>query len=285
MKDYYELLGVSRSASDQEIKTAYRKQALQWHPDRNKEPGAADKFKEINKAYEVLSDQSKKQLYDQVGHDAFERGGGGSAASGGFGGRQGPFSYTYSSSGGNPFEDLGGFSDPFEIFEQFFGTRSPYSGQSRARAREMYQIQLSFEEAVAGIEKDVQIGGSTKKIKVPAGVDDGTRIRFTDFDLIVRVSPSNVFKRDGQDIYLEQEISYPLAVLGGTIEVKTLNGKVKLRVRAGTQGGTAVRLRSEGIPYPNSNRRGDMYVVYKIQIPQKVSNAVKKALQELQQKL
>ena len=284
MADYYELLGVSRSANDQEIKSAYRKQALEWHPDRNKSPEAAEKFKQINKAYEVLSDPNKKQMYDQVGHDAFERGGGNSAAGGGFGGRQGPFTYTYSyGGGGNPFEDLGG-TDPFEIFEQFFGSRSPFSGQ-RARARDTYQIEITFDEAVAGIEKEVRIGSSSKKIKIPAGVDDGTRMRFSDFDLLIRVGSSTMYKRDGQDLYLEKEISYPLAVLGGTIEVQTLDGKVKLRIRAGTQSGTAVRLRGQGIVHPNSNRKGDMYVIYKIHVPQKVSGSLKKALQELQEKL
>ncbi len=279
------MLGVGRSATDQEIKTAYRKQALEWHPDRNKSPEAAERFKQINKAYEVLSDSNKRQMYDQLGHDAFERGGGNSAAGAGFGGRQGPFSYTYSYGGGNPFEDLGGVSDPFEIFEQFFGSRSPFGGQSRTRARDVYQIEISFEEAVAGVEKEVQMGSGSKKLKIPAGVDDGTRIRFSDFDLLVRVRPSPLYRRDGQDLYLEKDISYPMAVLGGTVDVKTLDGSVKLRVRAGTQSGTAVRLRGQGIVYPNSNRRGDMYVIYKIHIPQKVSHSLKKALQELQDKL
>src|SRR3989338_4418926 len=120
MTDYYEMLGVSKNSSDQEIKAAYRKQALKWHPDRNKSPEANAKFKEINKAFEVLSDPKKKEVYDQYGEEAFARGGYGGA--GGQSYQQSPFTYTYSSSGGNPFEgvDFGGFSDPFEIFEQFF---------------------------------------------------------------------------------------------------------------------------------------------------------------------
>lgn len=281
MEDYYSLLGVSKSASDAEIKSAYRKLALQWHPDRNKSAEAAEKFKQINKAYEVLSDSKKRQMYDQMGHAAFERGGGGAS---GFGGQQGPFTYTYSyGGGGNPFEGFEGFSDPFDIFEQFFGGRAA-AGRSRP-SRSIYQIQITFEEAVSGVEKEVQLGSTSKKLKIPAGVDDGMRIRFSDFDLLVRVSPSQHFKRDGQDVYVEQEISYPLAVLGGTIEVRTLEGNVKLKVRPGTVSGAAVRLRDQGIVYPNSKRRGDQYVIYKIRVPEKVSKSVKKKLQELQDEL
>lgn len=284
MVDYYQLLGVSKTSSPDEIKAAYRKKALEWHPDRNKSAGAADKFKEVNKAYEVLSDPKKKEMYDQFGHDAFERNGGGSASNQGYG--QGPFTYTYSSNGGNPFEGFEGFSDPFEIFEQFFGFRSPYSGGGRrAPRRQVYQIEISFEEAVTGVEKEASVEGKNKKLKIPAGVNDGTQIRFSDFDLIVRVRPHHIFKRDGQDIYLEKEISYPLAVLGGAVDVLTLNGSLKLKVRPGTQSGTTVRLRGEGIVYPNTNRKGDQYVVYRVHIPEKVSGKAKKLLEELSKEL
>jgi DnaJ-class molecular chaperone len=125
-RDYYDILGISKSASAQEIKSAYRKAALKYHPDRNKEAGAENKFKEINEAYEVLSNEEKRRTYDQFGKAAFQNGGmgGGDPFGGGFR-QQGPFTYTYSSSGGNPFEgfDFGGqgFSDPFDIFESFFG--------------------------------------------------------------------------------------------------------------------------------------------------------------------
>ncbi len=284
MADYYQLLGVSKTSTPDEIKAAYRKKALEWHPDRNKSAGAADKFKEVNKAYEVLSDPKKKEMYDQFGHDAFERNGGGSASNAGYG--QGPFTYTYSSNGGNPFEGFEGFSDPFEIFEQFFGFRSPYSGGGRrAPRRQVYQIEISFEEAVAGVEKEASVDGKNKKLKIPAGVNDGTQIRFSDFDLIVRVRPHHIFKRDGQDIYLEKNISYPTAVLGGTVEVLTLNGSLKLKVRPGTQSGTTVRLRGEGIVYPNTSRKGDQYVVYRVHVPEKVSGKAKKILEELSKEM
>jgi DnaJ-class molecular chaperone len=282
MKDFYEILGVSKNASLNEIKAAYRKQALQWHPDRNKSKEATEKFKEINKAYEVLSDPQKRQLYDQYGHAAFDRGSG-------FGAGTGPFTYTYTTSGSSaPFVDFdfeSGF-DPFDIFEQFFGTSSPFSRRTeRVKRRDLYEMTLTFEEAVSGVEKETVVKGQKKKIKIPAGVDNGTRIRFSDFDLLIRVKSHPFFKRENQDIYLEKEISYALAVLGGVIQVPTLKGEVQLRVRPGTNSGTIVRLRGEGIPYPHSSRRGDFYVIYKIAVPQKVSAKAKKILEELKTEL
>lgn len=287
MVDYYEVLGVSKSATDAEIKTSYRKQALKWHPDRNKTPEANEKFKQINKAFEVLSDPKKKEMYDQYGSEAFEKGGFGGAGPQGYNYRQGPFTYTYTSSGENPFEgvDFGGFSDPFEIFEQFFGFQSPFSRGGRRVRREVYEMDLTFDEAVHGVEKHTVIKGDRKTIKIPAGVNDGTRIRFSDFDVQVSVRPHPYFRREGQDIYFEKEISYPLAVLGGVIEVPTIDGQVKLKVRSGTQSGTALRLRGQGIPYPNSSRRGDQYIVFRIKTPDRVSSKGKKLLEELQKEV
>lgn len=285
MSNYYDVLGVAKNASDSEIKAAYRKQALKWHPDRNKSVEAADKFKEINKAYEVLSDPKKKELYDQYGESAFNRGYGG--ANQGYG-RQGPFTYTYTNMGGegNPFEnvDFGGFSDPFEIFEQFFGFQSPFSGGRRGR-RQIYEIELSFEEAVHGTKKDTVIKGEQKTIRIPAGVDSGMHIRFSDFDLQIKVKPHPFFKREGQNIYFEKEISYPMAVLGGVVEVPTIYGSVKLKVRSGTQSGATVRLKDQGVVYPNENRKGDQYVVYKIHTPAKVSGKARKLLEDLQKEI
>ncbi len=287
MTDFYEALGVSKNASDAEIKTAYRRQALKWHPDRNKSAEASDRFKKINKAYEVLIDPKKKQMYEQYGSEAFERGGGGGAP-GGASYQQGPFTYTYSNSGdgGSPFEgvDFGGFSDPFEIFEQFFGFGSPF-GQRRQKQHHVYEVQLSFEEAVHGVEKEVEMSGKRKKIKIPAGVDSGMRIRFSDFDLVVNVQPHSSFKRDGQDIYFEKEINFVTAVLGGTVEVQTIDGSIRLKIRPGTESGSTVRLRGEGIPYPNSEKRGDEYVVYKIVVPAHISATGRKLLEELKEEL
>ena len=142
-RDYYDILGVTKSASASDLKSAYRKLALQWHPDRNKSPEAESKFKEINEAYQVLSDAKKKASYDQFGHSAFDPSAGGP---GGFGGRQGPFQYTYSTSG-NPFGnmDFGGFGDPFEIFEQFFGgggSGNPFGRQAPRKPH--YSLKIPF---------------------------------------------------------------------------------------------------------------------------------------------
>jgi DnaJ-class molecular chaperone len=288
MVDYYEILGVSRNATLDEIKAAYRKQALKWHPDRNKSPEATEKFKQINKAFEVLSDPKKREIYDQYGEAAFEKGGfpGAGAGPETYTYREGPFTYTYTTTGGGfPFDfDFEGFSDPFEIFEQFFGFQSPFS-RSRRQRRDLYEATLTFEEAVKGVEKEVVIKGERKKIKIPAGVDNGTRIRFSDFDLRVKVLPHKFFRREGQDIYFEKEISYPQAVLGAVIEVPTVDDNVKLKVRPGTQPGTLIRLKGRGVVYPNSRQRGDQYVIFKIKVPEKISAKAKKLLQELEKEL
>lgn len=286
MADYYEILGVSRNATLDEIKAAYRKQALKWHPDKNKSPEATERFKQINKAFEVLSDPKKREIYDQYGEAAFERGGFAGGGPQTYTYREGPFTYTYTTSGGGfPFDfDFEGFSDPFEIFEQFFGFQSPFS-RARRQRRDLYEATLTFDEAVKGVEKEVVIKGERKKIKIPAGVDNETRIRFSDFDLRVKVLPHKFFRREGQDIYFEKEISYPQAVLGAVIEVPTIDGNVKLKVRPGTQPGTLIRLKGRGVVYPNSNHRGDQYIILKVKIPEKISSKAKKLLQELEREL
>ncbi|MFA5770440.1 MAG: DnaJ C-terminal domain-containing protein [Patescibacteria group bacterium] len=287
MSDYYDTLGVSKTASEQEIKTAYRRAALRWHPDRNKTPEANAKFKEVTKAYEVLSDSKKREMYDQYGESAFNRGGpanpgaGQSDQSNPFGGFGG-----FSSQG---FEnvDFGGFSDPFDIFEQFFGFQSPFGGRGgrRRQQRDVYEITLTFEEAVNGVKKIMIVKGEEKSFQIPAGVDNNMTIRFSDFDLQVKVKLHPYFTRKGQDIYFEKDISYSLAVLGGVVEVPTIGGTIKLKIRPGTQSGTTVKLHDQGVPYPQSNRKGDQYVVYKINTPSRVSSRAKELLKELEEEM
>src|SRR3989344_5491963 len=156
-RDYYEVLGVSKSASADEIKRSYRQKARKHHPDVDKSPGAEDKFKEINEAYQVLSDTQKKSAYDQFGHSAFEPGGGGfGGAQGGAGAGGGYRTYSWS---GNPQDfggfDFGGFSDPFDIFEAVFGGNSPFGRQQRLPR---YAIKLTFQESINGVTKEVEIG-------------------------------------------------------------------------------------------------------------------------------
>jgi DnaJ-class molecular chaperone len=283
-RDYYDILGVKKEASKEEIKKAYRKLALEFHPDRNKSKDASEKFKEINEAYEILSDPKKKETYDQFGHAAFDPRYGGGGAGGPFGGgqsrtyRQGPFTYTYSTSGGgSPFGGAG-FTDPFEIFEQFFGGASPFRQATRMPR---YGMVLTFMEAAKGCEKKVVIQGKERKIKVPPGVDDGSRIRFEEFYVTIDVKPDKTFQRDGADVFVNQEIPLSLAILGGQIQVPTIDGQVKLKIRTGTQPGTSVRLRGRGIKRLRGFGRGDQYVRLQVKVPTKLNRAQKKALKIL----
>jgi len=285
-RDYYDVLGVSRDASLEEIKKAYRKLALEWHPDRNKSSEAEERFKEINEAYEVLSDPEKKTAYDQFGHAAFTPGGMGGFEGfpGGFSKtyKKGPFTYTYTTFGSSPFEgfgfDFGGFSDPFEIFEQFFG-RSPFR---EARQIPRYGLALSFIEAAKGCEKEIVVEGKKRKIRIPPGVEDGTRIKFSDFYVTIDVKPDKVFRREGDDIFVNQEIPLVTAILGGIIEALTIDGLVKLRVRPGTQPGTMIRLRGKGIKHLHSYGRGDQYVRLLVKIPERLTSKQKELIKEFE---
>jgi len=278
-KDYYSILGVSKSSSADEIKKAYRKLALQYHPDRNKgNKVSEDKFKEVTKAYEVLSDPQKKQTYDQFGEAAFEQGGPGAGGpfGGGFGQQGGPFTYTYSNQEGN--FDFGGFSDPFDIFEQFFGGASPFQ---RAQRRTTYSITLSFAEAVKGTQKRVELNGKTQTIKIPAGVDSGSTIRFGDADVVIDVTPDKRFKRQGYDIVTDEEISFSQAALGDELNVKTVGQDVKIKIPAGTQPETLIRLRGKGVKMVRGTGYGDHYVRIKIAIPKNLTSRQKELLREL----
>lgn len=278
-RDFYEILGVAKSATPDELKSAYRKLALQYHPDRNKSPDAESKFKEINEAYQVLSDQKKREAYDQFGHAAFDpaSGFGSNPFAGGF--RQGPFTYSYSSTGGNPFGfDPESFSDPFEIFESFFG-----GGFGRGARRPRYSLTISFMDAVKGSEKTVKVEGKEHTIKIPAGADDGTRIRFETFDITLEVKPDKVFKRDGIDVYVDVELPLATAILGGNLQVPTLDGSLTLKIRAGTQPGTLVRLRDQGIPQLKGRGKGDQYVRLLVKIPEKLNKKQRQAIEQFVQ--
>ena len=289
--DYYDILGVSKDASDAEVKSAYRKQAVEWHPDKHKDnkEAAEKRFKEINEAYQILSDNDKRKAYDQFGHSAFspggQPGGGFGGAGGPFGGAQqsgqrGPFTYTYTSTGGgSPFSGFD-FGDPFDIFEQFFGGGNPFR-QARQQVPR-YGITIDFMEAIEGVEKEVHLGGGKRKIKIPAGVDDGSRIRFNDFILSINVRPHDMFDRDGADIYVKLAIPFSLAALGGKIDVPTLGESVKIKVRKGTQSGTMVRLRGKGVPHLRGRGHGDQYVRLNIAVPEKLSREQKKLIKEME---
>jgi len=280
--DYYDILGVSKKASSEEIKKAYRKQALEWHPDRHRDnkEAAEKRFKEINEAYQILSDSQKRSAYDQYGHDAFAPGGGMGGAGAGFNPFGSGVKFTYSNKGGNWGSAFGGadFGDPFDIFEQFFGGASPF----RAPRVPRYSLSLDFMEAVKGCQKEVSIGGKKRKIKIPAGVDEGSRINFGDFVLSVNVKPSTLFERDGADLYVRVGIPYSLAALGGEIEVPTIDKPIKIKVRAGTQPGTMIRLRGKGASVPGSRGSGDEYVRVSVLIPEKLTREQRIVVEEME---
>lgn len=284
-EDYYKTLGVTKTATADEIKKAYRKLALQYHPDRNKTKDGDKKFKEVTQAYEVLSDPQKRQTYDQFGHQAFTQGGAGGPQGpfgGGFGGGQsgqGPFTYTYSTSGGGQEFDFGGFSDPFDIFEQFFGG----GGFSQRQRRQAYSLTIDFMDAVKGATKKITVDGKTQTVRIPAGVDNGSRIRFGDFDVVLSVRPDERFKREGHDLVTEIAIPFYNAILGETITVPTIDGEVKVKVPQGTQPDTVIRLKSRGVPHLRGSGRGDQYLRIKVAIPRNLSGHQKELLKEFEE--
>jgi len=273
-RDYYEVLGVAKGASADEIKSAYRKAALKYHPDRNKEPGAEEKFKEINEAYQVLSDQDKRAKYDQFGHSAFDPGAGmgGNPFAGAY--QQGPFTWSYSS-GGMPFEGAD-FVDPFEVFNSFFG-----GGGFRQSRMKRYSMHLDFMEAALGTQKTITVDGKKQKIKIPAGVDDGTRIKFGDFYVTFDVGTDQYFKRQGADLFVDVVLPVSALMLGATINVKTLTGEIKMKVRAGTGSHTMLRLSGEGLPHLDRPGKGSLYVRLIANIPKKMNMRQKQVASQL----
>jgi len=345
-RDFYEILGVSRNASDDEIKKSYRKLAMKYHPDRNKDDKQAEKkFKEATLAYEALKDPQKRAAYDQYGHDAFRQGGMGGAQ--GFG------------------DFAGGFSD---IFEEFFGGGFGSSSRQRGPTRGSdlrYNMSLSLQEAYKGKKTKIKIpsytgcdlcsstgsadkagpsicsscnghgkvrstsgffsierpcptcGGEGSSIKnpclkcsgsgqvkkqktisvtIPAGVDTGTRIRISgegepgqkganngDLYIFVEIQKDKLFEREEENIFCEVPISVTTAILGGEVEVPTIDGKkARLNIPAGTQSSTQFRLRGKGMSILRQSRRGDMYVETNVEIPVNLTGKQKSILKDFE---
>ena len=345
-RDYYEVLGVDKNASEADIKSAFRKLAKKYHPDVSKEENAAEKFKEAQEAYAVLSDANKRKQYDQFGHNAFNTNGGGFSGFEGF--------------------DFG------DIFEDLFGGMGFSSGRSRGRNSNvprkgsdvLHRITIDFEEAVYGTKKDIKIdveencpeckgvGGFNSKtcsechgsgtvtseqrtmfgsfltkttcpycrgegttyekkctecnghgkvtnrktitITVPAGIDNDNRLRVAgkgaagtnggpNGDLYIEfiVREHEFYQRDEDDIYIELPLTITEAVLGTKKEIPTLYGKVDLTIPAGTQNKDKMRLRGKGVENVNTKKKGDMYVITKVVIPEKLTREQKKLFEEL----
>ena len=361
-RDLYEVLGVSKDASDADIKRAYRKLSKQYHPDINKEAGAEEKFKEIAEAYEILSDSQKRAAYDQYGHASYDPNsgfsgggfGGGFEGFGGFGGQGFSGSYT------------GGFED---IFDTFFGggggRRGNRANMPRQGADLQYVMDLTFEEAIFGKEEVIHYhrnaecetchgsgakpgtdpvtcskchgagvinveratpfgrmmsqttcdvcGGTGQeikekcetchghkhveethkvKVKVPAGVENGNQMPlrgqgeagenggpYGDLYVIFRVGKSDTFEREGADIFYELPINFAQAALGDEVDVPTVHGKVKLKVPAGTQSGTVLRLRGKGAPRLRGSGMGDQHVTVRVVTPKHLTDKQREAMQ------
>lgn len=346
--DYYETLSIERTASDGEIKAAYRKLAMQFHPDRNpNNPQAEERFKECSEAYQVLSDPDKRAAYDRYGHAGVN-------GAGGFPG------------GGNPFQGQGDLND---IFGDLFGEMFNMGGGNRRATRQQrgrdlkFDMKLEFEEAVFGIEREITIrragpcedcrgtgsaagkqpetcqqcggrgqirsqqgffavartcpvcGGTgtiirtpcptckgdsrvTREhkilVKVPAGVETGTRIRYAgegeagrfggpagDFYVVLEVKPHKFFERDGEDLHCVIPISFPQAALGTELELETLEGVETIKVPEGTQSGREIKLRGKGVPHLNSHGKGDLIVEVRVQTPSNLTRQQKDLLKQL----
>jgi molecular chaperone DnaJ len=352
-RDYYQVLGVARDASEEDLKKAYRKLAMQYHPDRNQGDASAEaKFKELNEAYDVLKDAEKRAAYDRFGHAAFEGGMGGGGGQGGFG-------------GGNPFG--GAFED---IFEEMFGGMGRRGGRGGPVGRGSdlrTAVEVTLEEAFAGAKKTIRVGTSvvceackgsgsegpaaqaaatcgtcggsgkvraqqgffliertcptcsgagrvvknpckvcagqgrvqrdrTLSVAVPAGVEDGTRIRLSgegeaglrgapagDLYVDVAVKSHPIFQRDGANIFVRVPLRMTQAALGAAVEVPTVDGgRAKVTIPAGTQTGDQFRLRGKGFSVLRSAARGDMYVQVAVETPQNLSKRQQELLAEFE---
>jgi molecular chaperone DnaJ len=344
--DYYDLLGVPRSATPDEIKKAFRRLAMKHHPDKNREPGAEERFKEINEAYEVLSDPEKRALYDRFGHAGAEN----------------PFARTFEGF------DIGGFGD---IFDAFFGAAGSRRRQPQRGGDLHYRMTLTFEEAVFGSEKEIEVtrsepcsvcnglraepgseprkcpvcngsgeirraqrsifgqfinvttcdrcGGEGRivdkpchqcrgsgremrkrklEVRIPAGIEEGSQIRISgegelglygggrgNLYIALSVKEHPLFRREGDDLLLDLDVSFAQAALGDGVQVPTLEGERPLKIPAGTQGGHLFVLKKHGVPHVRGGGRGDMIVKVNVVTPTHLTEEQKRLLKELDESL
>lgn len=304
-KDYYKSLGIDRKASNEDVKKAYRKLAMKYHPDRNpNDPKAEEKFKEINEAYQVLSDPEKRSRYEQLGvsYNQWQQRGG---APGGF-----RWEDWYSTpSGGATQVDYGNLDDLFggnfsEFFRRIFGgmdygtsaRRQPGMRSSRTAQTPQYtqDVVISLTEAYTGTTRRLDINGNQKEVKIPAGARTGTKVRISgimqvgtggqkaDLYLIIKVANDPRFERRGHDLHTDVSVDLFTAILGGEVTVPTLAGSVVLTIPAGTQPGQSIRLAEKGMPHLKEPKKcGDLFAHVKVRLPKNLTERQKKLFQEL----
>jgi DnaJ-class molecular chaperone len=298
-KDYYKILGVNRSADDRTIKQAYRRLARKHHPDVSKARGSAERFKEINEAYAVLSDPEKRKRYDNLGPD-WER----YVRSG-----AGPFEGFRVSRGGpgGGFGDLGGFSEFFrtifgdlgggDLFTDFGREFKRGRGAGPARGEDVEaSLEVALEEAYHGSRKALSLDGRRLEVKIPPGVDTGSRVRVAgggppgvaggargDLYLRVTVRPHPFFERKGDDLHLDLPLTVSEAALGAEIKVPTFKGKVSMKIPPETSTGKTFRLPGYGMPRLKGGGPGDQYVKVKVALPRGLTERERKIFEELRQ--
>lgn len=286
-KDYYKTLGVSKNADEKEIKKAYRKLAKQYHPDANpNNPAAEAKFKEVNEAYEVLSDEDKRAKYDRFGPD--------------FAKYQPPPGYAggYPGAGGNVYTDFDGSGVNFDdLLKNIFGGFSgggARTSQATIKGRDLeYPVKISLREAYEGATRHITNGTRRIKADIPAGVTDGTKVRLAgegepgpggpgDLYLVIEIEPDSKFERKGHDLYTDVKVDMFAALLGGEVEVPTLSRTVKLNIPAGTQSGQRFRLSGKGMPIARQKGEyGDLYARMLITVPTGLNDDQRRLVEQL----